>query len=702
MVVLSWMLVGGLSAFAADAPQELPWALRDHFTFGAEDAEFLYDAKNAEWGIRTAGGVDILDHVGFEIVLGDGTVLSAPNLGEAEINRTTFSRGDGKGTLIETVFPVTSGLEVRHAIAAYREAPFVEIRLAVKNVGEAAVDVAALRSAVMGPGDMLVRDTATTCTLWTAQVHGAWVVYGKQGPALLSILQDPAAPLCLVLGMLPGGVAVSGGTFSASGGVWQGDVTSTFAPSIELAPGSQVEADPIWVSHGTADPAHAVRCYAWALRALPGMEATVDPPRCWVTTPDGAGASELRAVAQAWAETPVRHALVPTGWEGAPGTCQGLSPHYPKNIGEVVDLLRNVGLTPGITIDPLLAPGGNRTDVSALSVDGRRWHDPSKDEARDEVAKRVAILLAKGFAFLAVQPSDIPDEVLRHFHLTRAQADALGLCAVAKAAGDVPVMPVAGDAVRATADDWLRAAACTTALGACGVKVGPVRLEVGGVENVAAELKTALRFASGTIELVGEPSKAMREGVQRALGGRSLRVSPLDAASAPPRLWFVRDAFRSNEERMWGTVVMMPGAPAWSAEQVPFSEEGPVCLWRPEDGRFIEESEVPGTASFNVVGLFMPSDRPSLMGASADEDLLLSQVDKLRWSDVGDEAALSGSFCGRHADDATAYVAVPAGWVFRSGKVGDKTIPAKEVTDRVAFPVPAGGATPFELRFKRQ
>jgi len=62
---------------------------------------------------------------------------------------------------------------------------------------------------------------------------------------------------------------------------------------------------------------------------------------------------------------------------------------------------------------------------------------------------------------------------------------------------------------------------------------------------------------------------------------------------------------------------------------------------------------------------------------------------------------LHGAFKGSHGKGAHAYVAIPVGWSFKSGKAGGAVIRKREVTDRLRFFVRPGGSTGFEFEFTR-
>jgi len=236
------------------------------------------------------------------------------------------------------------------------------------------------------------------------------------------------------------------------------------------------------------------------------------------------------------------------------------------------------------------------------------------------------------------------------------------------------------------------------------VALGPVRFDTNGLEAVDEDLAAALRFFGGPIELVGKPGKAVRERLAQLFAMPPLAASPVDAATQYPRRWRAR-GYNEQDGTRCDAVVMLSGAVAWNLADLGLEPDDPVSVWRAIDGAIIDLAvrPVPAAEHLTVYGLARVLPRPVLMGASVGVSLLLDDVTQLSWVETEKgEGTLSGLFQGRHGEQATAYVAIPGGWAFRSGQVGQAPLSRKAVRDRLEFAVAAGRPTRFELKFKRQ
>jgi len=495
---------------------ELPWALRDHLVFQSDAASVLYSVEDGRWRVDTAQAEAVIDGVGFEVVRADGTTVTGLDLGKAALERAAFDRDGKAGDRFTCVFAPKDGLEVRHELITFHATPFLEIHVSVRNVGDAPVDLAVIRPVVLGPDAMKPLSAQATMRGWPARMRGRYTVFCRDAPHVFSVLSDPAAGLCLALGVLPQGRCRSGARFAPSGGRWLGAISCEFDPPLELPAGAILRADPVWLCYAVDDPAKAEDHYAWACRGDAERVVAPDASVCWATVADGAPAGELYDTARAWAGAAVRRALVPGTWEGRPGSMRGAEPHYPRDMKEVAARIEALDMTPGLTFDPLVIGKGDPA-WSALSVDGSRWLNPSESAAREQGAKRVRRALDWGFRFLVLPPSSIPDEVLRHFGLTREHADRLAFDLVRAAAGDVPVLASSAAVLEGDAERWRAAAACVRAMAAYQVALGPVRFDTDGLTALEPGLAEALAAYDGPVELVGRPKARVRDEVVRQL-----------------------------------------------------------------------------------------------------------------------------------------------------------------------------------------
>lgn len=694
-------------AKAKEAPEKavaapLPWALRDHLIFPFEKASFLYDVPTGLWRVETEGVGAMLDGGSFEVALADGSTVKAGDLGQGTFNREAFSTDADKGTMWSTVFPANNGLAVTYMLVSSARHPFLRVELSARNAGDVPITIAALKPMVVPAGAASGLSPSTSVSQWLMQARGQCGVFSKQSPALFTMLNDPANTFCLAMGVLPAGVASSGSDFQSVNGAWQGAVTSSFDPPVTIAPGGTVSADPVWVSFGMSVPAKAAQFYALALGALPGMEECPGAPRCWVTVGDDASSDELVAAAQQWASTGVRHALVPAAWEERAGSLRGAAPRWPRDIKQVAQQIRAMNMIPGLTLNPLVTEKGDPA-WSAASPDGPCWVNVATPEGRNQGGARVREAIRRGFGFLVIPPVTVPEDVLRQFKLTRAQAECLAFQMVREAAGDVPVLPSSAVTLGAEADAWLEAAAGTSVMKANRAAVGPVRFDVTNVDSVTEELVAALHFIGAPVELVGSPKKVLRDELARVFAS-TLYASPVGLTAQMPRLWHTW-SFNGAEGSRHDSVVMLRGASGWKVSDLGLQDETGISAWRAEDGVLVspETAPIPQAERLTVYGLSTTATRPALLGASAGWGLLMDSVTHLKWTDDGKgEGILSGMFQGTHAADAKAYVVIPAGWEFRNGKAGQESVPRKSVSDRLEFTVAAGRPTAFELRFRRQ
>lgn len=685
---------GGTKSKSKAAKEEkpaapLPWALRDHLIFPYGNTSFLIDVQTGLWRFEVEGAGAVLDGGTFEIQLADNSVVRAADLGQGTFTRDTYSEGPTRGTYWTTTFSAKNGLRIAWRLVSSVAHPFLRIEFSVENTGTAPIAIAALKPMVAPAGIACGFTPAAQTVPWRMQAHGACGVFSKQTPALLTLVEDTGKNFCLAMGILPGGKAVSGSDFAGTGATWQGAVTSSYDPPLTLAPGETLAADPVWLCYGMT-PANATQFYALALRALPNGEASEEPIRSWVTVADDASPDALVAAAKDWAGAGVRHALVP-----------GVG-RWVKDAKQALQQIAGLNLAPGLTLDPYTIEKAAPAWSAASDDPERPWVNLNAPEARKAVAERVKQAVERGAGFLVLPPPAMPSEVLVQFKLTRAQAETLAFQVVREAAGGLPVFPASAATLGADLDAWLEAAACTSVMGANRAALGPVRLDAASVDTVSAELAAALTFVHAPIELLGAPRKALRDALGRAWAAANLRASPAGASAAAPRLWRTWSFDEQGENRR-DAVVMLPGAPGWQAARIGFDADAPL-VWRAADGTTVDTANgpLPPADRLSVYGVASKQTRPALLGASEGLGVLMDTVTHLKWTENGGNGCvLSGVFAGKNDADATAYVAVPAGWKLRSGKAGPAMLSRKDVGNPLTFPVSAGRPTPFELSFEQ-
>lgn len=531
-IALFFIVCLAAAAVAAQDGAKVPWALRDHYSFSRGATTFHFDVKTTEWKIDVQGLGAVVDDVGAEVHLGDGRVLCLSDLEYSRDEREKFKGPLGKGTYYRSIFQPRDGLAVRHAVARFSTRSFLMLYLDIENTGSSPIEIAAIRPAVIGPdGIRNLGEGARVVQTHTANRGPFPVVHGGSHASLVRFeLEQPK--VTLALGVLQSGQIESRIELSSHRGAWQGYVECRFDPPVRLEPGARLEADPIWVSFAVSDPAQVQQVYSWAQSTVSRPKQRPSAPASWVTSEDGVSAEELYKAARHWAGTGVNHVLAPGTWEGRPGSLHGATPLYPRDMRGVVREIEALRMRPGITVDPLSVVGGDRA-WTVLSEDGTSWLDVSNPEARQYGVARMHKVVEWGFQFFVVQPSLVPGKVLRHFGLTRAQADSAALEIVRKAAEGLPVFPSHALTLRNDVQRWREAADATGWLVEYGVVLGPVRFDVAGLAQVGDELGQAVSRFNGPIEFIGQPKAKVRRQLGEVVGAR--QNNPWHPSVSPPK-----------------------------------------------------------------------------------------------------------------------------------------------------------------------
>ena len=678
-----------------------PWALRDQWEFQFGSAALVIGVGSAEWRIASQNPkLDmVLDDVGFRIVFADGTSWEGTSLGKAESGREPYKDEIGEGMVVWMQFPPKDGLIVRVSAIKYKERPFFIIKYGIGNDGSKPVEIARIVPAVLGPTGVRNLGPDTQYSLRHIEDRGGFPVFTGTGPSTLATFYDPANDFLMALGVIPRGIATSTVDIRPDASAWQGDITSKFDPPVRIDPGQKFESDPLWISVGMADPARVDNNYSWAWNLLRHPSIKDGIPRAWSVADKAANENEVYDAAKAWLGAHVNAALVPNTWEGHPGSFEGAAPNFPKNMGKMAEKLDKLGVKPGLAVDPMLAAGPG----AEASSDGFKWANLASAEgmkaAVDHLKKKVA---ACGFSFYVVVPSQVPDEALKKMNMTRGQANSLAIAAMAQAAPDKPVMPAPGTDMEANLDQWLAAAADSARMAYFGVVPGPVRLDASKVTALDAPVLAAMSLFKGPIVCSGTPAKNVEGQLASLVDRPAMPGLPLDMAKPSPKVWQV--AF--NDGACGASLIMFPGAPAWKLSQLDKSDTLEARAWNPANGKLLEGDSLPAADKLTVYGLMPAAPHPALMGASLGLTLLLDEVSKLAWDDA--KATLSGTFRGGNREAATAYVNVPQGWTFKSGKAGNAAVKAAVAgaeagaeAGRVTFKVEPGVATAFSLQFSK-
>jgi hypothetical protein len=174
---------------------------------------------------------------------------------------------------------------------------------------------------------------------------------------------------------------------------------------------------------------------------------------------------------------------------------------------------------------------------------------------------------------------------------------------------------------------------------------------------------------------------------------------PADAGEPIPHLWQIMA--RSGEGVcLGGAMAVFRGAGSWSIDQVEMEPNAPLVVWRPSDGQPIDTkaTPLPQATQFELYGLARLSNGPTLLGTSSGLALHLDRLSKLVWDQT--EGRLEGAFEPPFESTATAYVAIPPAWEYKSGSINGVKLKIKSENGLLCFPLAADG-TAFDLTFRK-
>lgn len=562
-VLVSAWAIGPLCAHAADKEAPKPWTLRDKYVFKSGKTALEFSIEEGEWRLMVEDVGQVIDDASFLITFADGTVLSAADLGKAEAGREPFSDEHGGGTYFSADFPPKDGLVVRHTVKAHENWPFFHLQLSVVNNGDSPVEIAKLTPGKVGPAGIHGLSGQASAGPRHVSARGPFPVFTPDAPPLLTIIGDPVHDLSFAVGLLPLGIAQSAALFQRNGDAWQGEMACLYDPPLRIEPGETLASDPVWVCMAGLESSELDMFHGWLMSLRPRLETKDEAPPSWVTIDSEQGATALYKAAGDWHGAGVSHALVPNAWEGRPGSLVGATPRYPRDMSKVALALDSMGMDAGLTVDPLLVTGGDGA-FTATSSDGRTWVNLATPKGHKFAVTRMSETAGWGFDFFVIQPSDIPDAVLKQFNMTRIQADTLAFAVMSEAANGRMVLPSASAALGPETGLWLEAAAASSRMAEYDVVPGPIRFATVGREPLDPRLLDAMRFFNGPIELAGSATSAQRKELGRLLALPRLKGHPVDVSRRAPRTW--RIPGDGNGDPSSGSVVSFPGARSGNGE----------------------------------------------------------------------------------------------------------------------------------------
>lgn len=510
------LLAVASAAIGADAPAAdyKPWTLRDHYSFQGERSVLKVDVQTAEWMIEVDGLGVLIKDAQCEIEYFDGRVLRLSSLTAVKDSREQFDGPLGKGTRFHSVFHTPDGLEIDFSVSRLQEHPAMLVHVTLTNIGKNPVAIKEVRPVVFDTGAVANIGDATVMTQARTQRRGNYSVVNDGASAGLVVFEVKNPAMTLGIGLLQSGMMNSSVELKPQGKSFVGAVHCRYQPLLAILPGTKVGCDPVWMSQFVPQAGEVSKFHAWA--DAQGRQAVQGPsaPQGWATAPYGTSAADLYKVADAWADHMIGHVLVPAGWEAASGSIQGREPAYPKDMGKVASEIRKRGMKPGIVVDPLATD--ETKDWTVAAADGTRWLDLSKPQAREQVKKVAAKLAGMGYDFFVVGHSNMPDDVLQKFNVTRAQVDLFAFQALSEAMRDRAVLPSPALSIGSELARWREAINSTATLQAYGASSGPVSVDTDKISTVSRDLATAIEEYDGPVEVTGTPKKEVRSAVGRA------------------------------------------------------------------------------------------------------------------------------------------------------------------------------------------
>ncbi|MBP9004277.1 MAG: hypothetical protein KBH78_11700 [Candidatus Hydrogenedentes bacterium] len=686
-------------------PERKPWSLRNHYTLTSDGLCLDYSEEDAEWRIIVESLTDermnletLARDVGFSVELEDGRVLTHDALGRAgaQCARESFTHPVlGAGTHYTTTFAPSEGLVIWHRLSSFQGFPFWLIRVGIRNDGEQPRGIRRVTIARFNAGSIagLGDDTQTTTRCLTAP--GGVLRPDPKGSPTFMQFTAPGRGIGIVFALIPAGRGLGRVDLQPAGGAWQGSIEMDCAPVCRIAPGETLESDDLFISIGKL-PMRAVSDYGWLLSMLNWPKTGEKAPRAWVTIPDTEGFNVLKSAAAAAASAGIRYALVPWNWEGVPGSLEGGAPGYPRDISRVAKELSGAGVTPGITVDPLLIQGGN--DAWAVSTDdGRRWVNPTHPDGAAYITERMRKLIRQGFGFVVVARSQIPDVALAHFGVSREEAwwRAIG---AAQAAGDgIPVYPETAPEIKPQRDALLEAATLTAVPGSYHARLAAVRVNFSGLGNALdEETALALRLWQGPVELLwsGRVPDQQAARVAAALNAPAVHGQPLTLGGEVPLRWQARLTTPSGAE-FGRAVLLFSGAEAWNwPKELGLGPAGArLCRLNQEGKIEVAAEDIPATGAFTTWRILTESADPQVMGILPDALYGMDWLSRLNWDAAA--GTLTGVITGA-GQNTRLYVQLGSGWSVDGVKRGGSRVKFESDGKWLAFPVEGGNG--FEIR----
>lgn len=494
-------IVGVQFGAFSDAVTE-PWTLRDHYNFAGKDSTLQLDAKRAEWRVVADQKDTTVEAAYTEIVLGNGTRARLTQSNWISDGREDFKDAFGAGMRFHSEFKPLDGLLVEYHVNRYNAQSFITMVIIVHNTGPSPISIKAIRHGVVDQG-ALARVRPGEIVLNRSTRRGTHTVLQEKGQTDLANLRVEGTSGLFGLGLLQSGYMQSTINLTESSSSLSGSIESDFSPPILVMPGGSAQSDPMWMMVSADDEVSIINTHVYSLSHVQRNHNETIFPNGWMTVPDGSSSAELVSAASKWHVDSISNVLVPLGWQTYSG-----KPSI--NMGSLSKDLRDAGMNPGLTVDPLRADKSIR-GITTEAEDGSHWYDISKPEAREHATKNLRQLVSWKYNFFVVALTQMPDEILSSMNVTRSIADRVSFELLQEAVGNLPVIPTSGMTLGNNLAEWNAAALATSANTPFGLLTGSVRLDVRGVEELSVDVNEAIGRYAGPVEIVGSPGKKMRD-----------------------------------------------------------------------------------------------------------------------------------------------------------------------------------------------
>ena len=273
---VAFVLCTAVASTEAFCQSDLPWELQDHYSFATSKATLGFAVRSGEWQIEIPGAGLFIEGAYAEVVLeedGHTTTLRPSEKTFVRETRTKTGGPLGAGTRFESEFMLRADVVARYGVVSFKNQPFLLLDLEIENIGDKALEVAALSSGVFTIGPQAGPAVMETVSLYRARDSDAFQVGREKEFGALLIAKFPRRDSIMGLGVLNTPRAVSTITAAAVRDRWHGRAESRFTPRFTLLPKQRIRAAPLWVSLANPDMNALHDSFWWSRRASSNLDA---------------------------------------------------------------------------------------------------------------------------------------------------------------------------------------------------------------------------------------------------------------------------------------------------------------------------------------------------------------------------------------------------------------------------------------------